>query len=255
VMRSQWVNTDWVKRMGSLYAVDDMIRATYTKIQALGLLEETVFVLVGDNGYNLGSHNLVHKQAPYEECIRVPLFMSGAGLRRGVTVSSKAMLMDLLPTFLEFANLAAPSYVDGISLYDQVMQDSTPMEYERDMYLQYRHWTSTQGDGPGIATEFLPSVMYSAPAGFGLDVPPYHGLRTEKYLFIEWDYRGMNLQNPSAALSLELYDMESDPDQLVNLAYVPEMASLVEELRANMTILGDCQGCQCHPRGVSSSCA
>mmetsp|Transcript_10337 Transcript_10337/g.14175 ORF Transcript_10337/g.14175 Transcript_10337/m.14175 type:complete len:203 (-) Transcript_10337:67-675(-) len=202
----------------------------------------------------MGSHNLIHKQAPYEEDIRVPLFFAGAGIKKGVTVTSRAMLMDLLPTFLEFANLEAPDYVDGISLYDQVVEGATPVEYERDMYLQYRQWTQAQGDGPGIATEFLPGVMYSAPVGFALDVPPYHGIRTERYLFVEWDYRGMNLTNPQAALNLELYDMQSDPDQLINLAYEPSLQSLVAELRANMTTLGQCQGCECHPRSLPSAC-
>ena len=55
--RSQinWFNeVDFAKRMGSLYAVDEMIEAVYRRIEALGELDNTVFILTSDNGYNFG---------------------------------------------------------------------------------------------------------------------------------------------------------------------------------------------------------
>mmetsp|Transcript_23682 Transcript_23682/g.33161 ORF Transcript_23682/g.33161 Transcript_23682/m.33161 type:complete len:625 (+) Transcript_23682:2386-4260(+) len=248
VMNSTWIRTEWIKRMGSLYAVDDMIRSTYRLIERLGLLENTIFILTGDNGYNMGSHKLIHKQAPYEESIRVPLHVAGEGVRRGVRITSRAMLMDLFPTILEYANLQSPSYVDGISLFNQIMESANPVRtYERDMYLQYRKFTEQQGEGPSISTEFLPGVVYFAPPGFNLDVPPYEGIRTETHLFVKWDYRGMNLTNPTQAIAYELYDMQNDPYQLHNLAYNPEQQSLLEELEDKLKALSFCQGRNCYP--------
>lgn len=62
-----WNEMEFVKRMGSLYAVDEMIESVYRRIEALDELDNTFFILTSDNGYNLGAHGLIHKMAPYDE--------------------------------------------------------------------------------------------------------------------------------------------------------------------------------------------
>jgi len=49
------VDTDWYQRLGSLYAVDDMVKAVYDWLLKNNQLDNSMIVFVSDNGYNLGA--------------------------------------------------------------------------------------------------------------------------------------------------------------------------------------------------------
>ena len=66
-----------------------------------------------------------------------------------------------------------------------------------------------------------------------IDSPPYLALRTEQYLYVEY-----------ANGERELYDMQTDPYQLQNLAATADPA-LLAELAANLDQLRVCAGADC----------
>ena len=103
---------EYHKRMGSLMAVNDMMARIQSVLTSQGKWNNTIVFVTSDNGYNLGSHRLIHKMAPYEESIHVPLYVAGPGVASG-EITKMVGLHDLGPTFIQLAGGQAPSYMDG----------------------------------------------------------------------------------------------------------------------------------------------
>lgn len=86
------------------------------QLAALGLAEDTLLVVTSDHGESEGEHGMRgHGRDIYDEIVRIPLLVSGAGtrpaLRRG-----NGELVDVMPTILETAGLEVPAEVQGRSL-------------------------------------------------------------------------------------------------------------------------------------------
>ena len=58
----------------------------------------------------------IEKMLPYETDIRIPLFISGPGIKAGTTLTQPVMNIDIAPTLLDLAGLAVPAIMDGQSL-------------------------------------------------------------------------------------------------------------------------------------------
>lgn len=90
------------------------------------LWENTVVVLVSDNGYHLGDHGgLWCKHSLFENATRVPLIIAGAGVPKGKVVSQPVELIDLYPTVTELASLKAPPELEGKSLVPVMTTDKS----------------------------------------------------------------------------------------------------------------------------------
>lgn len=239
---NSWNDRDYRNRMGSLYALDEMIAAIYKSLEANGELNNTIFVFTSDNGYNLGAHRLIHKMAPYEESIKVPLVISGAGITTR-TENRITLEIDFAPTFLQLAGLSVPSdtntldYMDGRSLAP-LLRGQQPGNWRNDLLLQY----VTGGAANGIGAELPPGFNVLVT---GQEIPTYKAVRTPNYTYVEWydDERFTNFQDA------ELYDLGSDPFQLNNLLSTLQgrlqNRNLVNQLKSRMNQLITCKGATC----------
>ena len=107
----------WRGMLEELRDLDDQIRGLVRTLRETGQLDNTVIMLVSDNGYMLGEHRLFRKEQPYEESAGVPFIVRGPGFVPGV---SRALVsqVDLMPTTLQLAGLDpdAGRDLDGRSL-------------------------------------------------------------------------------------------------------------------------------------------
>ena len=96
----------------------------FARLREQGLLENTWIAFTSDHGEMLGDHHLGGKSVFLEASCRVPLILRPpaqawhANDRMGTTSDALACLADLLPTFLNRANVAVPDGVDGLDLLD-----------------------------------------------------------------------------------------------------------------------------------------
>src|SRR5688572_31619732 len=80
------------------------------------LLDSTLVIYMGDNGFAFGEHGLIDKRTAYEESMRVPMLMLCPDLFKGGSkVSQLVANIDIPPTILEAAGLKAPNGLDGQS--------------------------------------------------------------------------------------------------------------------------------------------
>lgn len=85
-----------------------------------GVLEETVFAVVGDHGENIGDHGLMdHQYSLHETLLHVPMILSGPGFGEGRTVDRPVQLLDVFPTLLDVTGVDRPDLdCAGTSLAD-----------------------------------------------------------------------------------------------------------------------------------------
>jgi arylsulfatase A-like enzyme len=113
-------NTDAFHRMmrhgylASVSYTDKLVGDVLTALEDLGLAQNTIVVLWGDHGWNLGEHDFWGKHNTMHTALRVPLIVRAPGLEKGV---SKALVasVDIFPTLCALAKVEAPSTVQGRS--------------------------------------------------------------------------------------------------------------------------------------------
>jgi len=75
-------------------------------LQRTGLAGSTRLVYVSDHGDNLGVRGLWQKSNFYEESAHIPLIMAGPGIAAGKTVKTPVSLVDFFPTIIESMGIA-----------------------------------------------------------------------------------------------------------------------------------------------------
>lgn len=167
----------------TLAALDDSVGSVMTELSKRGMLEQTLVIYMGDNGFQFGEHGLIDKRTMYEPSIRVPMVAHCPSLfTGGRQVEGMALGMDICPTMLEAAGAPISSGVHGRSLLPMLT-----------------------GTSRSVRTEFLYEYFWERDFP---QTPTVLGIRTDQYSYMQ--YHGIwDLD--------ELYDVKKDPAQQNNL--------------------------------------
>ena len=119
------------RMLETLRGVDRAVASLVAEVRARGELDDTLIIVLSDNGFSFGEHRWVGKRCPYEACVRVPLVMrtpwAGAG-----EIETPVTNVDLAPTILDVAGVdAAGGRSDGLSLRP-VLDDRVGGAIDRD---------------------------------------------------------------------------------------------------------------------------
>jgi arylsulfatase A-like enzyme len=180
-----------------------MDRETGRLLDAIGpVADNTVVVYTSDNGYSWGEHVLTGKRWAYDDNIKVPFIVRWPdGIAAPGTVIDEPVLnADIAPTLLDIAGVPIPGTMQGRSIAPLLRNE--PVEWREDIFYEYF-------------------------ADFPYQVPPSQAVRTDRWLYVEYD-RG---------LPPELYDAVSDPAQRTNLVDDPAYAVTRQELSQRLADL------------------
>ncbi len=168
----------------TLMAVDESVERVMNWVKAEGLVQNTMIVYMGDNGFSFGEHGLIDKRHAYEESMRVPLLVWAPGMVKPNSVIEQVVMnVDLAPTFLELAGIKKPGQMQGAS-FTQLLIGS-PEGWKRDKVFYEYYWESAF---PQTPTTFA--------------------VRSDRYKYIY--YNGVWDIN-------ELFDLQEDPYEMNNL--------------------------------------
>jgi len=108
--------------LNNVHADDVFLRSLFAQYAKLGLLRNTLFVIVADHGEAFGEHGRrAHNSVPYEEALRVPMLFhdpTGERVQPGHLPGPVSQL-DILPTVLELLGFRIQSgRLHGISIFD-----------------------------------------------------------------------------------------------------------------------------------------
>jgi arylsulfatase A-like enzyme len=114
-----------INRLRQLYAAkimyaDHYLGEVFKTLRSLGLMNNTIIVLVSDHGELLYSHprdfNMADHRSVYDMVQHVPMMIWAPNIAAGRRVDALAGHYDLLPTILDLEGLPIPAQVDGKSL-------------------------------------------------------------------------------------------------------------------------------------------
>lgn len=181
-----------------IQGVDDVVGNLTKKLEALGIDDNTIIIMMGDNGFFLGEHGLAGKWFAYEESVRVPLFIYNPAERKkhgGKRIRDIALNIDIAPTILSFAGIEKDPGMQGEAL--QQTWRGNNENWRRMFFYEHRF------KHPGLP---------------------------KSEAIVSLDYKYINYYELPDS-SLEFYDLKKDPEEINNLINSPDYRSIIESSR------------------------
>ncbi|MEQ8616773.1 MAG: sulfatase [Lacipirellulaceae bacterium] len=177
---------------------DAQIAKLLDTLEASGEAENTIIVLLGDHGWNLGEHGMWCKHCCFETSMRTPLMISAptlAGFKPGQATQSITEFTDIFPTLCELSGLDTPTELVGQSAV-------------------------------GLLKDTSKSHREAAIGRFKIG----DTIRTNRYrytLFRDDNGKGQ-------VIGEMLFDQQEDPAENNNLAKEPNMKQVISDLRTQL---------------------
>ncbi|MCA9298896.1 MAG: DUF4976 domain-containing protein, partial [Phycisphaerales bacterium] len=179
----RWKYQRYMKNyLGAIRGVDDSVGTMLAYLDRAGLADDTVVIYSSDQGFFLGDHGWFDKRWMYEESLRMPLIVRWPGVTTpGTRTRLMVQNLDYAQTLLEIAGLAKGDGMQGRSLVP-LLKGEHPDDWRDAIYYHY----------------------HAHPAIH--NVPRHCGVRTERYKLIQFYQTD----------EWEFYDLEHDPDEIIN---------------------------------------
>ena len=192
---------DWApivaRYLGEITLLDAQIGRLLAHLEVLGLAENTVVIYTTDHGDMCGSHGMIDKHmVMYDDVLRVPLVVRWPGQpARGECDAFVTNALDLAATFCDDAGVSVPETFAGRSLLSLLSETGTST---RDCVFAMYH-----GSQFGLYSQRM--------------------VRDARWKYV-WNATGED----------ELYDLERDPGEIINLATVSEAQADLSRLRQRL---------------------
>ena len=135
---------------------DAQIGKVLKELEKLELNNNTIVIIWGDHGWNLGEHGLWCKHCNYETSLRAPVILKVPWKSGGIITDAMVEFIDIYPTLCELAGLPIPGHLQGESLlsyYDNPLHKGKPYVFSRfikgesikNQDFRYTEWMDSSG--------------------------------------------------------------------------------------------------------------
>lgn len=184
-----------------IQSVDDNVGRVLDYLDKNGLTDNTLVVYTSDQGFYTGEHGWFDKRFIYEQSLRTPLLMKmPKGYERKGEVNDLVQNIDYAATFLDMAGVAVPDDIQGISL-KPLLEGNTESNLRDAIYYHYYEFPNEHA------------------------VKRHYGIRTDRYKLIHF-YNDID--------DWELYDLQTDPDEMNNIYEDESNTRLIAELKTQL---------------------
>lgn len=184
--------------------IDENVGRLLDYLDESGLAENTIVIYTSDQGYYTGEHSWAEKRWMYEESLKMPFLIRWPGvLEPGQRIEAMIQNIDYAPTLLEAAGVEVPEEMDGRSIVP-LLRGGPPADWRDSIYYHY----------------------YEHGAH---NVPRHYGVRTDRYKLIHYYTDDV----------WELFDLEEDPRELMNVYDLPSYSGVVSTMKAELVALRD----------------
>ncbi|APW60917.1 sulfatase [Paludisphaera borealis] len=188
--------------LGCVKGVDESVGRMLKYLDDEGLADDTIVVYASDQGFYLGEHGWFDKRWIFEESLKTPFLVRWPGVVAAGRVDAHLVsIIDLAPTLLEAAGVAAPADVQGKSLVP-ILRGEAPTDWRKSFYYEY--------------------FEYPEPH----HVRPHHGVVTDRYKLVRFSTPDLD--------AWELFDLQNDPRELRNVYDDPANSGVVTELKREL---------------------
>jgi arylsulfatase A-like enzyme len=187
--------------LACIAAVDKSVGEVLDFLKQNGLDKNTIVIYASDQGFYLGEHGWFDKRWMFEQSYRTPLLIEWPGITKpGSENEDMVSNIDLAETFLDMAGVKIPADMQGRSMVP-VLKGNTPADWRKEHYYHYYEY-------PG-------SHM----------VKRHYGMSTERYKLIHYYYD---------IDEWELYDIETDPQEMKNVYSDPAYSNVRKDLHKRL---------------------
>ncbi len=212
--------TDWIRQYHQgVRAIDEGVGRLVESLRATGQYENTLIVYTSDQGFAWGQKGFKSKVAPYRGTVAAPLIIRPPGNLAagcaGRVVDEPVSGVDLPPTFFKTAGIDPPWKMHGHDLNTLFGEQTSSWDHPAMLVHTARTYGSATDKVPDADD---PELLH------GPGIPWYVMLSEGRYKYI---------RNLVAGETEELYDIDADPDELVNLAHDPANDSVLNRFRTS----------------------
>ncbi|KAJ5924305.1 hypothetical protein N7466_008492 [Penicillium verhagenii] len=213
----------------TIQSVDDNVGRMLDYLDEEGLSENTIVIYTSDQGFFLGEHGWFDKRLVYENSFNMPFLIKyPREISAGSVCNDIICNVDFAPTWLDFAKLRLPTYMQGVS-FRSLVQQKTPADWQQVAY--HRYWMHRD-------------IIHDAHA--------HYAVRDKRYKLIYWYNESFGIEGARLGgeeKEWELFDLDEDPLELFNCYHEDKYREVVKHmttlLELKMEEIGDEP---CHPR-------
>ncbi|MBL7152727.1 MAG: sulfatase-like hydrolase/transferase [Phycisphaerae bacterium] len=189
---------------GMVSLVDAQVGRLVKVLEKAGLFDNTIIAINSDQGFQLGEHGLWKKRVLYEQNVCVPFIMSCPGLLpKGKVIDEPVEMLDFIPTLMDLSALDVPETIAGRSLMPLI--NGKVKKWNEAVFCEIDHSGSMYDE---LRDRSGRRVM----------------VRTKEWKLIY--FMDERAEDKDGAL----YNLNNDPDELVNLYNNKEYAKVIERL-------------------------
>lgn len=181
--------------------MDEQVGKLLQGLRACNLADNTRILYTSDHGDNLGARGLWGKSTMYEESAGIPMILAGEGIPQSCRVDEPVTLLDAYPFIMEAVGAGGPGSIDA--------------------------------DHPGISLASVArGVVPERPV-----ISEYHGMgsRTGAFMIRRGRFKYVHY----VAYPPQLFDLETDPEELYDLAQNPEMEETIRDCERYLRTIVD----------------
>lgn len=218
----------------TMVRTDHEVGQHVTQLKADGLWENTVVVLFSDHGSDLPRS----KEFTYAEGLQIPLIVVAPGLTDTVVPGTRrtdlVSVMDVAATSLALAGLGVPGFMDAKNVFDSGYKRGYFFGSADRMSNVIDRVRSVMGHRFHYIRNFMldrPLMNWGHRAMLSLPDPDASSFLTIRRLAEEGKLTPAQAAPYGPRVAEELYDLENDPDEAVNLAQDPAYSAVLDEMR------------------------
>ena len=227
---------DWAQYADNITEMDGLFAAKLKEMEDAGLAEDTIVFFYGDHGAGMPRH----KRWPYNSGLRVPFIvhfpkkwqhLAPKGYAPGAQSEELISFVDLSPTLLSIIGLPAPDYLQGRAFCGSHAKPAPEFLHGfRGRMDERQDLVRSSTDGRYVyLRQYMPHLPYGQHVSYMMQMPT---ARVWKQMYDEGKATTEQAMfwEPTKPAE-ELYDLQSDPHEVKNLASDPGHAAALEKLR------------------------
>lgn len=219
---------EYLKRyLRCVKGVDDNVKRIFDYLESEGLMDNTIIIYTGDQGFMLGEHDYIDKRWMYEESMRMPFLVRYPKMvAPGSTSDAMINNTDFAPTMISLAGGTPPEYMQGSSFKRILETGKEPNGWKQETYYRYWMHMAHKHNNPahfGIRTKDYKLIFF-----YGLD---YKERNTGAQ---QWAHNPASMSDFRTPPAWEFYDLNKDPEEMDNRYADPKYASVIKELKSRL---------------------
>ena len=181
---------DWASQLPDYYGciarIDENVGKLRNEIANLAPSQNTIIAFVSDHGCHFRTRNAEYKRSGHEASIHIPMVMAGPNFNRSLSIKELVSQIDVAPTLLDACHITPPASFQGRSFMTLLTRQVD--EWPNEVFVQ-------------ISESMTGRV-----------------LRTPEWVYVVAQPDGKSQASSSQYEEYQLYNLYSDPHELVNLA-------------------------------------